>query len=167
MTQDPFALPAFILAIISLVVAVIGALTGIVALAWQIVTRTRGAHRIKVRAVPDMMLVSPGSPAVGPYIQVEIINRGASAVQVQNWSILLPNGNALMIAVPAPFPPSPPLPHLLQPGTSVSFYSLASDLEEEIKEAHRRGARAAARLATGELVRGKKGELGRRNSAQA
>jgi len=158
-TQDPFSLPAFILAIVSLIVAVIGALTGIVALSWQIVTRTRGAHRVKVRAAPDMMFYGPSIPQVGPFIQIEIINRGASAVQVRNWSILLASGNSLMIAIPAHFPPSPSLPYMLEPGTSVAFYSLASALAEEMSEKDRPAARAAVHLATGERILGKKGEL--------
>lgn len=158
MVQDPFALPAFVLSIVSLVVAVIGALTGIVALVWQILTRTRGAHRVSVRAIPNMMLLAGGATS-GPYINIEVTNRGAAAVQLQNWSILLPSGNALIIAVPASFPPSPALPYTLQPGTNVSFYSLASDLQEAMSLDDLPKARAVVVLGTGQRILGKRGEL--------
>lgn len=158
MVQDPYSLPAFVLSIVSLVVAVIGALTGIVALVWQILTRTRGAHRVSVRAIPNMMLFAGGA-ASGPYINIEVTNRGAAAVQVQNWSILLPGGNALMIAIPASFPPSPALPYMLQPGTNVSFYSLASDLHEAMSLDDLPKARAVVVLGTGQRILGKRGEF--------
>lgn len=166
MAQDLFALPAFVLSIVSLVVAVIGALTGIVALVWQILTRTRGAHRVSVRAIPDMMVLLSDGSTSGPFIRIEVTNRGAAAVHVQSWSILLPSGRALMIAVPAAFPPSPALPYMLQPGTNVSFYSLSSDLQEAMEPFDLAKSRAVVVLGTGQQIRGKKGELVSREAAK-
>lgn len=163
--QDSFAVPAFALSVISLIVAVIGALTGITSLVWQIVTRTRGAHRVVVRANPNMMLFT-GSSSYGPFVQIEVINRGAAAVQIQSWSILLPSGTALMIAIPESFPPSPALPYMLHPGSSVSFYSRASALEEAMEPRDLPKARAVAVLGTGQQIIGKKGELVPRESAE-
>lgn len=110
MSADPFALPAFVLSIVGLIVAVIGALTGIVALVWQIVTRTRGAHRVVVRTRSDILLMGadgsdPSDLGVdpGPYVAIEVSNRGAAAVQIRQWMVTLPDGNGLMIANPLPF----------------------------------------------------------------
>jgi hypothetical protein len=105
-----------------------------------------------------MMLLAGGSRS-GPYINIEATNRGAAAVQLQSWSILLPSGSALIVAVPASFPPSPSLPHMLQPGTNVSFYSLASALEEAMSPEDLPKARVIVILGTGQRVLGKKGEL--------
>lgn len=166
MTSDPFALPAFVLSIIGLVVAVIGAFTGIVSLVWQIVTRTRGAHRVVVRARSDLYLTAAdGSDTAdmgidpGPYLAIEVSNRGAAAVQIRQWMVMLPDGNGLMIANPLAYPPSTPLPNLLEAGTSATFYSLLSALVEAAGARSLSKARVEVQLATGQRVKGKAGEI--------
>ena len=62
MQPDQYAQPAFILSIVGLAIAIIGAATGITSLVWQIITRTRGAHRVQVRVTPNMKLI--GAPVV-------------------------------------------------------------------------------------------------------
>lgn len=167
-TEDPFALPAFVISIVSLVIATIGALTGLVALVWQIITRTRGAHRVRVLAHPGMMIhTAGGNSSAGPYIQIQVTNRGAAAVQVQSWGVLLPGGNALMVVIPEEFPPAPSLPLWLQPGSNVSFYSLASNLMESIELDLIARARVFVILGTGQRVIGRRGELAPRARAKS
>lgn len=168
MTEDPFALPAFVISIVSLVIATVGALTGVVALVWQIITRTRGAHRVRVLANPEMMIHTVGdSSSAGPYIQIQVTNRGAAAVQVQSWGVLLQGGNALMVVIPEEFPPAPTLPVWLQPGSNISFYSLASNLMESIEPDAVARARVFVNLGTGQRVIGRRGELAPRATAKS
>ncbi|NYE19610.1 hypothetical protein [Microbacterium immunditiarum] len=158
MQTDPFALPAFILAIISLVVATIGALTGVVALVWQIITRTRGAHRVTV-SVANSVLIGDGMPD-GVFISVEAINKGASAVRIINWGFQLPSGEGITVYVPVPL--STTLPHMLEPGTNATFFVPAANLGGAIRTRDGltpRDLRAVVGLATGEKIFAKLGSL--------
>jgi hypothetical protein len=149
---DAFALPAFILSIVSLVVAVIGALTGVVALIWQINTRTRGAHRVAVN-VANSVFVGPSSPD-GVMICVEAINSGASPVKVTSWGFALPNRDGTMAAT-IPFPHSAPLPHVLDPGTNAEFFMPAVQLGHGLRQRPSlkpSDLKAFVSLATGEKV---------------
>jgi hypothetical protein len=158
MSPDPFALPAFIMSIVSLIVAVIGAATGIAALVWQIVTRTRGAHRVRVELYPNTMFFGAGRE-MGPFVRIEIINRGAAPVQVRAWGIDVGDGNSLVVMNPAPFPPSPDLPFSLELGSSQSFFSSQADLKDGLGERDPARARAFVHLATGQVVHSKRRQL--------
>lgn len=157
---DPYSLPAFIISIVGLIVASIAATTSIVALIWQIMVRTRGAHRVLVEATSSMNLLGAGG-AAGPYVQITIRNRGAAPVEVSQWAIEKNDGSgkSLTIAIPAPFPPQPELPHMLQAGSSVSFLVIASALKAEFGAADPSSARPVAYLSTGQIVRGKPGMI--------
>ncbi|MCC2030907.1 hypothetical protein [Microbacterium allomyrinae] len=155
MQPDPFALPAFILSIISLVVAVIGALTGIVALVWQIITRTRGAHRVTVN-VTNAVLVGYGSPD-GVMLCVEAINKGASAVRVTTWGFELPDGGGMVVT--NPMSQSTVLPHMLDGGTNAQFFVPAEFVGRGLRDRpglSPRDLRAFVKLATGETVYAKR-----------
>lgn len=133
---DPFALPAFILSIVSLVVATIGALTGVVALVWQIVTRTRGAHRVVVEVsnavvVGDAVALNPGGDA-GVLICVEAMNRGASAISLTSWGFERVDKQG-GFAIPNVEYPSTSLPHMLLPGTSAKFFVAAQHLGDTLR----------------------------------
>lgn len=157
MAADPFALPAFVISIVGLVIASIAAATGIASLVWQITVRTRGAHSIRVEAAGGIRMVS--AEGTSPrYVQVTVRNRGAAAVQITHWAIEISGKNAL-IAFPAQFPPQPTLPHLLEAGTSVRFYVLESELEGHMTENDVRVARPLVQLATGQKVTGRRGQV--------
>ncbi|TFD45375.1 hypothetical protein E3T55_18745 [Cryobacterium frigoriphilum] len=156
METDPFALPAFVLAIISLAVATIGALTGVAALAWQIVTRTRGAHRVSVN-VANSMVLDEHAPTV-VLIGVEAINSGVSAVRITTWGMELPNkSGGFVVANPLHY--STPLPHLLEPGTNAHFFLAAETLGANIRhnaELSPNQLRVFVKLATGQTIYAKK-----------
>lgn len=157
MTPDPLALPAFVISILSLVLAVVGAATGIVSLTWQIITRTRGAHRIVVVVNSKMFFIGAGAPGDDhPYIAVVIRNTGAAPVEIDSWAIRLPDGNAL-VTLPAQFPPSPDLPYMLIAGSSVTFFTLSSSIAEAAAGRDLARSWAVAHLATGQVARSKKG----------
>ena len=146
---DPFALPAFILSIVGLVVASIGALTGVAALVWQINTRTRGAHRVTVE-VSNAVIVDDSDES-DVMICVEAINSGASAIGISSWGFELSNKRG-GFAIPNPVHPSTPLPHMLVPGTNAKFFVPASNLGAQIKhnpDLTVRDLRAFVQLATG------------------
>lgn len=158
MQPDPFALPAFILSIVGLSVATIGAATGVAALSWQIVTRTRGAHRVKVRAIPGMMLMGEHFNE-GPFVEVQIANSGAAAVQVRQWSIVFPDKTGMVVAVPEPLPIQPSLPYMLEAGTRVSLFTRASAVAKALNDRDIRTAQIQVHLATGQTVRSKRGQI--------
>lgn len=157
---DPYALPAFIISIIGLVVACLAAVTGIASLIWQILVRTRGAHRVVVEATPNMMIMGAGS-TTGPYLQITARNRGAAPVEVSQWGIQKNDGSgdALMVVVPALFPPQPTLPYMLQAGSSVSFQVPVSALPTEFVDADTTAARPVVHLATGQMIKGRRGRI--------
>lgn len=146
---DPFALPAFILSIVGLVIATIGALTGVAALVWQIITRTRGAHRVTVE-VSNAVIVD-GFDESGVIICVEAINSGASAIGISSWGFEL-SKNRGGFAIPHSVHPSTPLPHMLAPGTNAKFFVPAENLGAQIRHnpgLSPRDLRAFVQLATG------------------
>lgn len=158
MQSDPLALPAFILSIVGLCVAAIGAATGIASLVWQIVTRTRGAHRVRVRVIPGMMLIGVGL-SEGPFIEVEISNSGAAAVQIRQWSISFPDGTGMVIAIPEALPGQPSLPYMLEAGTRASFFTRSEAIEEALNCRDIGTARIHVYLGTGQTVRSKRGAI--------
>lgn len=95
---------------------------------------------------------------MGPYYQIDVRNRGAAAVQVLQWSIRLPDGNGL-ISLPAAYPPQPELPYMLQAGSTVSFYVLAAQIVKAAAGRDLTQSQGVAHLGTGQLVKGKKGEI--------
>ncbi|WP_372968529.1 hypothetical protein [Microbacterium sp.] len=159
-SPDPLALPAFVISIIGLCVASLAAIVSTVSLIWQIVVRTRGAHRVIAEATSGMMLIDH-TGKTGPYLQITARNRGAAAVTVTQWAIEKNDGsgNALTIAVPALFPPQPSLPHVLDAGSSVSFLVLASQVAAEFRGSDPAAAQPVIYLATGQVAKGKRGQI--------
>ncbi|WP_066038642.1 hypothetical protein [Herbiconiux solani] len=158
MEPDPYALPAFILSIVSLVVAAIGAATGIAALVWQIVVRTRGAHRVRVTAASGMWRFTDEA-ALGPYVGIEVRNTGAAPVQVTGWAVELPDGGKLVGVAPDPHMPNPALPHMLEAGTRATFYVRSAAIAQHAKGKDVRELRVFVDLATGKRVYSKRGQI--------
>jgi hypothetical protein len=157
MPADSFALPAFILSIVGLVVAVVGALTGVVSLTWQIATRRRGAHNVRI-TVSASLLTYPDGTVSDWFACVSPANIGASPVAVTGWGLEMPGGGSLnqLRRVAG----SADLPHTLEPGTSINLLMPTEGIREALAEyapgvpAER--LRAWIRLGTGETVYAKK-----------
>jgi len=158
MDPDNLALPAFVISIVGLGVAMIGAATGVAALVWQIITRTRGSHRVVTRAHSNVMMVL-GDEVLGPFVQVEIANRGQAAVQIRSWRIQFADGSGMTVLVPPAQIVVPSLPHLLEAGTSVSFWAPVDGLVEAHDSRDFRNARVTVSLATGQTVKSKRGVI--------
>lgn len=134
----------------SSVIGWVGAVSGVTALVWQISTRRRGAHRVRVRTT-NAYPMFPGAP-VEHFICVTAINDGAGSVTVAGWGIEVANGQNAIAVDPVPF--SARLPYRLEPGESASFYMPA----QAMRERHRshltpyRRMRPFVLLATGRRV---------------
>lgn len=155
---DPFALPAFIVALVGLVIAVIGALTGIVSLWWQILTRRRAAHNVRVSVssslpVPAYGEVPDWQACVSP------ANIGAAPVAITGWGLEMPNKRGSLVQTKfSPF--SEALPHLLQPGTSINLFWPQAEVRLAIAthapDLKASQLRAFVHLGTGEKVYAKR-----------
>lgn len=155
---DPFALPAFIIALVGLVIAVVGALTGIASLWWQIVTRRRGAHNVRVSVSAALPI-----PATGEMpdwqVCVSPANIGAAPVAITGWGLEMPAKRGSLIQTkPTPFSDS--LPHMLQPGTSMSLFWPQEEVRLAIAthapDVQASSLRPYVRLGTGETIYTKK-----------
>lgn len=155
---DPFALPAFILAIVGLIVATVGALTGIVSLMWQVTTRRRGAHNVRVTVGSSLLAYGDGSVSDW-LICVTAANVGAAPVTVNGWGFALP-GKRGAVRQTRPLTGSTPLPHRLEPGTSMSLFmqpaQLHGTLAEQDPPVAGRKVRAFVALGTGQEARAKR-----------
>jgi hypothetical protein len=156
--SDPFALPAFIVALVGLIIAVIGALTGIASLWWQIVTRRRGAHNVRVSVssslpVPAYGEVPDWQACISP------ANIGAAPVSITGWGLEMPDKRGSLVQTKfSPF--SQALPHLLQPGTSINLFwpqdEVRLAIAKHAPDLKASELRAFVHLGTGEKVYAKK-----------
>jgi hypothetical protein len=155
---DPFALPAFIVALAGLVIAVIGALTGIVSLGWQIITRRRGAHNVRVRVFSSLPI--PADSDAGEWqVHVSPANIGAAPVTVTGWGLEMPKKRGSLVQTKY-MPLSDTLPHVLQPGTSMSLFWPQDEvrlvLATHAPDVRASSLRAFVHLATGEKIYARK-----------
>ena len=147
-----FALPA-----LTDVLAWVGAVSGVLALVWQISTRRRSAHRVKVTRSRSYISFASGdlSPEL---VCISAQNVGAGAVTVTSWGISL--GRVKQnLTVTRPLSVSTTLPHRLEPGAEMSLFVQAADVarahhEKRVPFGSMRGW---VGLATGEKVHAKRG----------
>lgn len=145
---------------VTLGLAIIGTVTGIASLVWQVRMRTRGAHRVIVTASGSQMLYDLAlGTKQGPFVQVDASNTGLTAVNVKSWSIAFADGMSAMQMTPSIPGLDVPLPHRLEPGSSVSFYILRSALQAQTGNRDLRTARAQVMLATGQKIASRRGAI--------
>lgn len=102
------------------IAAWVGALAGVGALLWQVLTWRRSSHRVKVStaiAVTDIGRM-PGDAEV--YVTVEARNLGSSSVDITNWGIALARRENAWVNTPIPI--STVVPHRLEAGAKATFY---------------------------------------------
>jgi len=156
--SDPFALPAFIVALVGLIIAVIGALTGIASLWWQIVTRRKGAHNVRVSVSSALPVPSTG-PIPDWQVCISPANIGAAPVAITGWGLEMPDKRGSLVQTKySPF--SDTLPQVLQPGTSISLFWPQEEVRLAIST-HAPDVKAASlrpyvRLGTGETIYARK-----------
>jgi hypothetical protein len=106
------------MAVTTLVIAIIGAATGIGSLAWQMVTFSKSGPVVTVTAT--VAFFTHGAEISDPVVNVKATNSGRSPVTVKGWGLRFPNGQTMVILKPAP--PSDPLPYRLEPGADANWY---------------------------------------------
>lgn len=159
MSDDPFALPAFIVALVGLIIAVVAAVTGVASLWWQIVARRRGAHNVKVTVKAALVALSDDS-VTDWQVHVRPANIGASPVSVTGWGFELPDKRGSLYQIRRDHI-SKPLPHLLEPGTNIDLFMAQEGVREALSKStpdvKPSALRAYVTLGTGETIYAKRG----------
>lgn len=106
------------MAVAALILGIIGALTGVGALTWQVITWRQSGAIVTVTAL--QAFPTYGDHAGEPHVNVSARNTGRSPVTVKGWGLRLPDGRSMVVPNPAPW--SSPLPHRLEPGADGSWY---------------------------------------------
>jgi hypothetical protein len=123
------ALQAMQISIVSLVIAVFAALTGAGALAWQVATRRRGTHNVKVSVGPSRSDLS----ADGDMVHLATAaNIGGSDVELRGWGLMQPGRRYFL--TPTALEGSTPLPHVLKAGTSARYMFSSTDLRSVLAQ---------------------------------
>jgi hypothetical protein len=142
----------------TLVIAIIGAVTGIGSLAWQVVTFRQSGPVVTVTATQAMPTY--GAEVGDPHVDVTARNTGRSPVTVTGWGLRFPDGQGMIF--PNALRWSTSLPHRLEPGANASWYWPT----EEVKRASaERGVRyqdltAYVNLADGRTINAKRRGIG-------
>ena len=108
------------LAIIGAVTGVVGALTGVASLGWQVVTQRRSGRLVDVTCAYHVPVYGPpGAQQLGDdhQVAVKVTNAGGSPVTVTNYGVSMDgktSGENLFVTAPVPW--SARLPCLVEPG---------------------------------------------------
>jgi len=105
------------MAIAGLILGIIGAITGVAALAWQVITWRQSGAVVAVTARQAFPV--HGDHVSEQHVNVSARNSGRSPVTVNGWGLRLPDGGTMIST--RPVPGSSPVPHRLQPGADGSW----------------------------------------------
>ena len=104
--------------IAGLILGIIGAITGVAALAWQVITWRQSGAVVAVTA--RQAFPAYGDHVGEPHVNVSARNSGRSPVTVNGWGLRLPDGGTMVSSNPVPW--SSPVPHRLEPGADGSWF---------------------------------------------
>jgi hypothetical protein len=146
------------MAIAGLILGIIGSITGVAALAWQVITWRQSGAVVAVTARQAFPVY--GGHVSEQHVNVSARNSGRSPVTVNGWGLRLPNGEAMVSFNPAPG--SSPLPYRLEPGADGSWLLPTHEVARFCAE---RGVRqqdmiAFVDLADGRTIRAKERGIG-------
>lgn len=102
----------------ALILGIVGALTGVAALAWQVITWRQGGAVVTVSALQAFPTYA--DQLGEPHVNVTARNSGRSPVTVNGLGLRLPDGRTMVVPSPASW--SSPVPHRLEPGADGSWY---------------------------------------------
>lgn len=142
------------MAIAALILGIIGALTGMAALAWQVITWRQSGAVVTVTAC--QALPSQGEP----YVNVSARNTGRSPVTVNGWGLRLPDGWTMVALNPASW--SSQLPHRLEPGADGNWYMPTAEVARFCAEhgTRQQDMIAFVNLADGRTISAKESGIG-------
>jgi hypothetical protein len=116
------------LALFGAVTGLVGAVAGVGALVWQIVTWFGSNYNVKVSASESYLIGGPYAPR---WIQVKAINDGRAPVTIESWGITTAGKRSTRIMWASPASIDTPLPHRLERGASASFHIPVDALQAE------------------------------------
>ncbi len=136
--------------------ALIGALSGVGALAWQIVTWRRSGHRVRVTRT-RVYILNTVDTSSNELLCITARNVGTSAVSI--------TGNGISFGRRAgglyfgPMAESTTLPHRLEPGAEANFFAPAAGVQDAARrhQIELDRLRVYVTLATREQIQGKRG----------
>jgi hypothetical protein len=132
------------MAVAALILGIIGAITGVGALAWQVITWGKSGAVVTVTTCQAF-------PIDGDQLlHVSARNTGRSPVTVNEWGLRLPDGGSMVALYPALR--SSPLPHRLEPGAEASWYVGTAEVARFCAE---RGTRQQDMIAYVDLADGR------------
>ena len=111
----------------TVVVAWVGAVTGVLGLLWQMYTHWQGRPRVRLEISTALPLHGRRSPVAGDWhLEVEVLNVGGSSITVTNWGISVPDGQLLLLEAPS-WSSVPPV--VVEPGGApAKFFYPVSEL---------------------------------------
>jgi hypothetical protein len=144
--------------IATFVLAIIGAVTGVGSLAWQINTWNQSGPVITVTAL--QALPTYGDRVGDPLVNVTARNSGRSPVTITGWGLEFLDGQTMVLMQQLRM--STPLPHRLEEGASGSWFIETKDVRDECAS---RGIRyqdlcAFVNLADGRTIKAKRPGIG-------
>jgi hypothetical protein len=77
----------------TLIIAIIGAVTGVGSLAWQVVAFTQSGPRVNVTAFQALLIADDA--ADDWHVTVTATNSGRAPVTVKGWGFRMPNGKTI------------------------------------------------------------------------
>jgi hypothetical protein len=142
----------------TLIIAIIGAVTGMGSLAWQVGAFRQSGPRVKVTAM-QALLIGMGY-ADDRHMSVTATNSGRAPVTVKGWGLRMPNGDAIHVTSSVPLSAS--LPYRLEPGSDASWYAPTAEKQEYCTQlgVRHQDITAYVNLADGSTVNAKKRGIG-------
>jgi len=139
---------------ITQILAWIGALTGVGALLWQVLSWRRLSHNVRVSSTNAWFIYD--DVAGEAMVCVIARNLGTSAVTITGWGISIGSENAVNLS---PSPQSAQTPHRLEPGAEANFHMPSLDLFDRQAASGEKfkNMRPWVRLATGKQVTSRRG----------
>ena len=113
----------------ALVFGIVGTVTGVAALAWQVVTWRKSGAVVRVTATQAFLAYGGSSEQ---YLNVTARNTGRSPVTVNGWGLRFPDGRTLFFPNPAPW--SSPPSYRLEPGADGNWYAPTAEVARSCTE---------------------------------
>lgn len=116
--------------VVNLVLGIVGTVTGVGSLGWQVITWNRSGPVVTVDAVQ-------GFPTYGDHLGEQVTcvtasNSGRAPVTVTSWGLRFPDGQVMY--VPHPFAGSDQLPYRLEDGASGTWSIETSQVAETCRK---------------------------------
>ena len=140
------------MSIIALIVAIVAVALSAVNVTWNVLAWLHSGSRVKVE-VPRGFLVMQDGAAGSDVISVTVMSVGRISISVTMWGFVTPNGEQIVVPIPAPW--LKPVPHTLDPGHQASWHIRTEHFSDEMLSLWRESGKlfGFVRLGNGKRVR--------------